>query len=220
VYRVLILGGQTSKILDQGTIEYLGPFGLQQLTLLISKIINSFSNGIITNYALYIILGIMSYLIYINSLNIIFTIPFLLVVLLIIAIGLIYLYYKKKNLESNVNLESNFNLSLLSFQLEMLFYKILTNKRYIIILICMILVIYFCCCYFDVLSLFTVQADTPEECRKATADLLRDYTALNKARAGNGYARAYIYNTYTSFYDNGGTLAQNDADLHHYLRYE
>jgi NADH-ubiquinone oxidoreductase chain 5 len=92
---VLICGGQTSKILDKGSIEYLGPYGLQKLLLSISKIINNFSNGVITNYALYIIVGIMAYLIYINSLNIMFIIPFLLIILLTITIG----FYNKNNLE-------------------------------------------------------------------------------------------------------------------------
>jgi NADH-ubiquinone oxidoreductase chain 5 len=104
---VLICGGQTSKVLDKGSIEYLGPYGLQKLLLFISKIINNFSNGIITNYALYIMVGIMTYLIYINSSNIMFIIPFLLIIILTITIGFFNFYDNKNNLDSKFNNKIN-----------------------------------------------------------------------------------------------------------------
>jgi len=72
---VLYLGGQTTKILDKGSIELLGPFGLEKFLLTLSKNINKLSTGIVTNYALYILIGfityIASYIFYKNSLNII-----------------------------------------------------------------------------------------------------------------------------------------------------
>lgn len=92
---ILICGGQTSKILDKGSIEYLGPYGLQKLILFISKIINNFSNGIITNYALYIIMGIMCYLIYYNLLTVVYIIPFFLIVFLVIMVGFLMSNSKK-----------------------------------------------------------------------------------------------------------------------------
>ncbi len=107
---VLICGGQTSKILDKGSIEYLGPYGFEKLFLFISKTINSFSNGIITNYALYIIIGIMSYLIYNNSWYIMFIMPFLLIILLTIATS--FLIINSNNKTNLNNLESKFNLSI------------------------------------------------------------------------------------------------------------
>jgi NADH-ubiquinone oxidoreductase chain 5 len=60
---VLKLGGQTTKVLDKGSIELIGPFGAEKLLLSIGKIINSLNTGMVTNYALYIIIGIILYLI-------------------------------------------------------------------------------------------------------------------------------------------------------------
>ena len=58
----LRLGSQTTKVLDRGSIEYTGPFGAEKLLLLIGKSINGLSTGMVTNYALYIIIGIIVYL--------------------------------------------------------------------------------------------------------------------------------------------------------------
>ncbi len=73
---VLSLGGQTTKILDKGSIELIGPFGLEKLLLILSKNINNLNTGIVTNYALYILIGFISYItiyvFYKNNLNIIF----------------------------------------------------------------------------------------------------------------------------------------------------
>jgi NADH-ubiquinone oxidoreductase chain 5 len=101
---VLICGGQTSKILDKGTIEYIGPYGLQKLILFMSKSINSFNNGIITNYALYIISGIICYLIYNNSLDIMYITPLLLIILLTITLGFLNLKNTKHNYESKFSI--------------------------------------------------------------------------------------------------------------------
>ena len=72
---VLYSGGQTSRILDKGSIEILGPFGLEKLLSSLSKNINNLSTGIVTNYALYILIGFISYLIFyffiLNNINII-----------------------------------------------------------------------------------------------------------------------------------------------------
>jgi NADH-ubiquinone oxidoreductase chain 5 len=59
---VLKLGGQTTKVLDRGSIELIGPFGGEKLLLSVGKKINAFSTGMVTNYALYIIIGIIVYL--------------------------------------------------------------------------------------------------------------------------------------------------------------
>ena len=58
---VLNLGGQTTKILDKGSIELLGPFGLEKLLIKISKIISSLNTGVVTNYALFILIGFIAY---------------------------------------------------------------------------------------------------------------------------------------------------------------
>ena len=58
---VLNMGGQTTKILDNGSIELLGPFGLEKLLIKISKIISSLNTGVVTNYALFILIGFIAY---------------------------------------------------------------------------------------------------------------------------------------------------------------
>jgi len=59
---VLNLGGQTTKILDKGSIELLGPFGLEKGLLKLSKNITILNTSIVTTYALYILIGLISYL--------------------------------------------------------------------------------------------------------------------------------------------------------------
>jgi len=68
---VLKLGGQTTKVLDKGSVEYIGPYGLEKGLLSISHNIAKLSTGVITSYALYIVVGIISYMslsLYFNSL--------------------------------------------------------------------------------------------------------------------------------------------------------
>ena len=61
---ILKLGGQTTKVLDKGSVEYLGPHGLQKGLLSISHSIAMFNTGVITSYALYIVVGLMSYMLF------------------------------------------------------------------------------------------------------------------------------------------------------------
>jgi NADH-ubiquinone oxidoreductase chain 5 len=83
---VLKLGGQTTKVLDKGSIEYIGPFGLEKGLLFLSKGINNINASIITNYALYIFIGLISYiLIFMYSYNIYLILFILLSVKLIVA---------------------------------------------------------------------------------------------------------------------------------------
>jgi len=65
---VLYLGGQTTKVLDKGSIELIGPYGLETGLVKLSKNISSLSTSIVTTYALYILVGIISYLltVYLN----------------------------------------------------------------------------------------------------------------------------------------------------------
>lgn len=58
----LKLGGQTTKILDKGSIELIGPFGLEKSLLILSKNIASLETGVITTYALYILTGLIFYI--------------------------------------------------------------------------------------------------------------------------------------------------------------
>jgi len=59
--RILNIGGKTTKIIDKGSIEYLGPFGLELALTNLSKSISKLDSGIITSYALYILFGLFIY---------------------------------------------------------------------------------------------------------------------------------------------------------------
>jgi NADH-ubiquinone oxidoreductase chain 5 len=59
---ILTLGGHTTKIIDKGSIELIGPFGLEKGLLILSKNIASLDSGVITSYALYILTGLIFYI--------------------------------------------------------------------------------------------------------------------------------------------------------------
>ena len=59
---VLAMGGQTSKDMDKGVVEKFGPYGLEIKLANISQSINNLSTGIVTNYALYILSGLIFFL--------------------------------------------------------------------------------------------------------------------------------------------------------------
>ena len=59
---ILKLGGQTTKVLDRGSVELLGPFGLEKGLLSLSKNISTLDTGVITSYALYILIGLIFYI--------------------------------------------------------------------------------------------------------------------------------------------------------------
>ena len=60
--QVLKLGGQTTKVIDKGSVELLGPFGLELVLVRLSKSIASLDTGVITSYALYILVGLIFYI--------------------------------------------------------------------------------------------------------------------------------------------------------------
>lgn len=93
---VLILGGQTTKILDRGSIELIGPFGIEKFLVSFSKILNSLSNGIVTNYALYIIIGMMLYLIQFSSF-------FIFNLFVCIILSFLIIHRREKNLSSHTS---------------------------------------------------------------------------------------------------------------------
>ena len=87
--KVLQLGGQTTKVLDKGSIELIGPYGLEKGLVSLSKNISKLDTGVITSYALYILVGLSFYIL----------IPYLYVIdnnlLIIILFALISLAVKK-----------------------------------------------------------------------------------------------------------------------------
>ncbi|RYE14528.1 MAG: hypothetical protein EOP34_06315 [Rickettsiales bacterium] len=66
---VLKLGGQTTKVIDKGSVEYLGPYGLEKGLLNISYNISRLNTGVITSYALYIMIGLIFYLLFNSYIN-------------------------------------------------------------------------------------------------------------------------------------------------------
>nr|YP_010044473.1 NADH dehydrogenase subunit 5 [Tolypocladium guangdongense]QPF24418.1 NADH dehydrogenase subunit 5 [Tolypocladium guangdongense] len=62
VNTVLDIGGQTTKVLDKGSIEWIGPYGMGVMLTKTSKTISSLSKGVVTDYALYILIGVCFYL--------------------------------------------------------------------------------------------------------------------------------------------------------------
>ena len=68
---ILYLGAQTTKVMDKGSVEKFGPFGLEKSVTDISKSINKLSTGVVTSYALYILVGLIFYIsiLYLTSSN-------------------------------------------------------------------------------------------------------------------------------------------------------
>jgi NADH-ubiquinone oxidoreductase chain 5 len=59
---VLNLGGQTTKVIDKGSVELLGPYGLEKGLINLSRNIVNLDSGVITSYALYILIGLIFYI--------------------------------------------------------------------------------------------------------------------------------------------------------------
>ena len=58
---ILNLGGQTTKVLDKGSVELIGPHGLEKGLGKLSENISKLDTGVITSYALYILIGLIIY---------------------------------------------------------------------------------------------------------------------------------------------------------------
>ena len=98
---VLTLGGQTSKDMDKGVVEKFGPYGLQNKSIEISKSINNLSTGVVTNYALYILIGLLFFL------NVMFfsefiNINYIFMIILIIFACFVQVYGKEPILSKNI----------------------------------------------------------------------------------------------------------------------
>jgi len=59
---ILKLGGQTTKVMDKGSVEYLGPYGFEKVSLILSTSIAKLHDGIITSYGLNILVGLLYYM--------------------------------------------------------------------------------------------------------------------------------------------------------------
>ena len=56
---ILNIGGQTTKVIDKGCVELIGPFGLEKSLLALSSKLAKLDTGIVTYYALYILIGVI-----------------------------------------------------------------------------------------------------------------------------------------------------------------
>src|ERR1700710_1022410 len=93
---VLKIGGQTTKVIDRGSVELLGPYGLEKGLITLSRNIASLDTGVITSYALYILIGLIFYIL----------IPYLTIIdnslLLLILLGLFSIIDVRSNKSSNI----------------------------------------------------------------------------------------------------------------------
>jgi NADH-ubiquinone oxidoreductase chain 5 len=60
---ILNLGSQTTKVIDKGSVELLGPFGLEKGLVNLSSSIAKLDTGVITSYALYILMGLLLFIV-------------------------------------------------------------------------------------------------------------------------------------------------------------
>lgn len=97
---VLKLGGQTTKVIDKGSVEYLGPYGLEKGLLNISSNIAKLNTGVITSYALYILIGLILYLLFNSYINDS-------IIILSLSISLSLLLHSKPSNHSRLGLQSS-----------------------------------------------------------------------------------------------------------------
>ena len=127
---VLNLGGQTTRILDKGSIELIGPFGLENVLITSSKNIVSLSTGIVTNYALYILISFVLY-------SLFFSFNLFLIINIIVALLIILSFYGDsfaiEDLEYN-NMDNN-NLKFASIIPTYLILKVLRKLYFSLLLL-------------------------------------------------------------------------------------
>jgi NADH-ubiquinone oxidoreductase chain 5 len=98
---VLALGGQTTKLLDKGSIELFGPYGLELGLIGRSKDINRLSTGNVPNYALFIVMGLAFYSTVLSSFSF-----FNIILILLLFFFLLQASNRALFLKGNLQLES------------------------------------------------------------------------------------------------------------------
>jgi NADH-ubiquinone oxidoreductase chain 5 len=91
---VLKIGGHTTKVLDKGSVEYIGPYGLEKAMLTVSKSIGSLSNGVIPFYGLSIVIAAVFLTTFFSFMN-----SPLLLLLIIVTVSFTAYNYEKKNIQ-------------------------------------------------------------------------------------------------------------------------
>jgi NADH-ubiquinone oxidoreductase chain 5 len=59
---ILNLGGISTKIIDKGSVEMVGPYGLEKGLVTLSSRINNLSTGLVTTYALYVLIALIFFI--------------------------------------------------------------------------------------------------------------------------------------------------------------
>lgn len=118
---ILNLGGQTTKILDKGSVELLGPYGLEKGLITLSRNIVSLNTGVITSYALYILIGLIFYIL----------IPYLSLadnsLIILLLLSLLSLVSSELDTVDNLNKKTLPLESKISFGLSKIFAAIFSN---------------------------------------------------------------------------------------------
>ena len=112
---MLKMGGQTTKVLNKGSIELIGPFGLEKVLVYLSNTIGGLNTGVITNYALYILVGLIMYI----------TMPFVisnLFIIMLLAILSLDLSYQSSYTSNVRSIQSGFIMPFLKKKLNKEFF--------------------------------------------------------------------------------------------------
>lgn len=106
------LGAHTTKVLDKGSVELLGPYGLEKKLLIFSNNLGRLDTGVITSYALYILVGFISYIL-MAYFSLIYSILIMLIIFGIFSLFFFIILKKKNPYSKKINKRShdikNFN---------------------------------------------------------------------------------------------------------------
>ena len=96
---ILNLGGQSTKVLDKGSVELLGPYGLEKSLIKFSENIDSFNTGLVPEYGLYILIGLIMFLL--MPAYIFYLVDNIFILIIFALLLNIYSYYKISNIYYN-----------------------------------------------------------------------------------------------------------------------
>jgi NADH-ubiquinone oxidoreductase chain 5 len=108
VNTVLDLGGQTTKILDKGSVEWIGPYGFGIALVKASKTVSGLGKGVVTDYALYILIGACFYLSVFTFITVFFDIANAILLTTIIILLLVNKYSLEGSSTHENTLKSSF----------------------------------------------------------------------------------------------------------------
>ncbi len=184
---VLNMGGQTTKILDKGSIEILGPYGLEKTLLKISKIISGLNKGIVTNYALYILIGLVAYIYIYNSLG--ENLDLSLLILLFSVIMLVIFNTSFVNLSNVSNTKiTTLESSLIPSNFTKTLYNFFSKLTFSVLICTIIMLIKNVFFYDDNLFLFDDEDDNKEEVKEDKGkNPEKDSTIINKPSSSIEY---------------------------------